>query len=155
MKEWLVGAAAASVLSALALALCPEGRVKSVLRLVCGIVCALALASPVLRLDVREISAGMAAYGQTARRITENEEEAEKMLERTYIEERCAAYILDKAAALDVPLAGASVLARWDETDRVWYPWEAELDGVYDEALARAIEADLGVPAGSQRWLQP
>ena len=152
MKDWLVSVAAASLLSSAALALCPEGRVKRILRLVCGVMCALALASPVLALDVTTVSAAMAEYGQAAEKITSSAEEEKKMLERTYIEERCEAYILDKAAQLGAALSAASVLARWDEEALVWFPWEASLNGPQDIRLSRAIEADLGIPAQRQRW---
>lgn len=144
--------AASSILSALALALCPDGRVKNILRLVCGIVCALALVSPLRSLDITGLSAAMAAYGQRAQIIAENAEEEKKMLERTYIEERCAAYISDKAAAMGVAAGNVTVLARWDEQALVWYPYEAALDCGRNEELSRALEAELGIPAERQRW---
>lgn len=153
MKQWLVSVAAASILSAAALTLCPEGRVRAVTRLVCGIVCALALASPVLQLDITTLSAAMSAYGQAAQTITFDAEEERKMLERTYIEDKCAAYISDKAAALGIPDAAASVLARWDEEQLVWYPYETAVACAENEALSRIIEAELGVPASRQSWL--
>lgn len=153
MKQWLISVAAASILSAAALALCPDGRVKSITRLVCGIVCALALASPVLTLDATEISAAMASYGQAAQRITEKAEEERKMLERTYIEDKCAAYISDRAAALGLADVRASVLARWDEDGLAWYPYEAAMSCPENAALSRLIEAELGVPASRQSWL--
>lgn len=155
MKQWLISVAAASILSAAAIALCPKGRVRQVTRLVCGIVCALALASPVLELDLAGLSASMAAYGQAAQKITENAEEEQKMLERTYIEERCAAYISDKAATLGVPLASVSVLARWDEEAHVWYPYEAAIGCGEDKALSDAIEAALGIPPERQVYGSP
>ena len=153
MKQWLIGVTAASVLSSAAIALCPGGRVKSVTRLVCGIVCALALISPLLTVDVTELSAAMAAYGQTAQIITQNVEEERKMMERTYIEEKCAAYISDKAAALGAGPAFAAVTARWDEEDLVWYPYAAEIGCRYSGALSAAVEAELGIPAERQSWI--
>ncbi len=152
MKEWITGVAAASLLSSLALALCPDGRVKSVTRLVCGLVCALAIVSPLLRLDIESLAAGMAAYEQQAEEITRQTEEDEKMLERTYIEEKYAAYILAKATEVGASVTGASVLARWDEDELVWYPWQATLCGAYSAELSRSIEAELGIPAGRQDW---
>ena len=152
MNGWLVGVASASVLSAMALALCPGGRVKDILRLTCGIVCALALVSPVAQLDITALSAAMASYERQAQTIAEKEEEEKNMLERTYIEERCAAYISDKAAALGVAAGSVSVLARWDEQGLAWYPYEARLGCERDDVLARLIEADLGIPAARQRW---
>lgn len=152
MMDWVRGVFAASLLSGMAMVLCPRGRVKNVVRLVCGLVCALAIASPLLTLDMRSISVGLAKYREQARVLQEGEEEEEKMLERTYIEEQCGAYILDKAQECGAVLDGAAVLARWDDEALLWYPWSAALDGEFSAALSRRIEADLGVPASRQQW---
>lgn len=155
MKDWLVSVAAASILSAVAAALCPAGRVKAILRLVCGIVCALALISPVAQLDITALSASMEGYGREAQIIAENAEEEKKLLERTYIEERFAAYISDKAAALGVEAGAVTVQARWDDDTLVWYPYEATLGCERSDALSREIEAALGIPAERQYWSEP
>lgn len=152
MKQWIYGIAAASLLSSIALALCPAGRVKSVTRLVCGLVCALAIASPLLSLDIDGLAVGMAAYEQQAKKITQEAAEEEKMLERTHIEQQYAAYILAKATETGAVVSDASVLARWDDETLVWYPWEATIGGAYNAALSRSIEAELGIPAQRQNW---
>lgn len=152
MKDWLVGIFSASLLSAMAMALCPRGRVRPVLRMVCGVVCALAVAGPLLRLDMESLASSMAEAARQARIVTEGAEEEEKMLERTYIEERYAAYILAKGVALGTDLEAAAVRARWDDKALLWYPWEASLTGTWDRALADAVEGDLGIPAERQHW---
>lgn len=152
MKAWATSVFAASLLSSLALALCPEGRVKNVTRMVCGLVCALAVASPLVELDLESLAAGMAAYERQAQIAAGRGEDEQKMLERTYIEEQCAAYILAKASEIGTEVESVYVLARWDEDVLVWYPWEAEITGAYSGRLSGAIEADLGIPASRQEW---
>lgn len=152
MRQWIVGIVAASLLSSIAMTLCPAGRVKSVTRLVCALVCALAIASPLLQLDIDTIAAGIASYQKRAEEITAQAEDEEKMLERTYIEEKYAAYILAKATEAGASVTDAAVLARWDDKELVWYPWEATLYGTYSPELSRSIEADLGIPAQRQDW---
>lgn len=152
MRQWIIGIVAASLLSSLALTLSPAGRVKSVTRLVCGLVCALTVASPLFQLDIDTIAAGIAGYQRRAEEITAQAEDEEKMLERTYIEEKYAAYILAKATEAGASVTDAAVLARWDDEELVWYPWEATLYGTYSPELSRSIEADLGIPAQRQNW---
>ena len=152
MRQWIMVVFAASLLSAMALALCPEGRVKPVVRMVCGVICALAIASPLLRIDADSIAAALAAYSQQAGVITEEGESEEIMLKRTYIEEECAAYICVKAEEAGTELFGASVQARWDDDALIWVPWSVTLDGAYDKELSVLIERDLGVPAARQEW---
>ena len=152
MREWIAGITAASLLAAVALALTPPGRVRQVTRLACGLLCALAVAGPLARLDVGLLAPSIAAYEQRALEITGQAEEEAKMLDRTYIEERCQAYILAKAAETGAAVDGVSLSARWDEDGRVWYPWAVTLHGPYNAALAASIEAELGIPAARQEW---
>lgn len=155
MKEWLQGIVAASVISSLAMMLTPPGRVRWVTRMACGILCSLAIVSPVLKLDMEVLSVSIAAYEQAAQKVMEEAEEESKMLERTYIEQECAAYILSKAEENGVPLGRAGVSARWDDEAGVWYPWSAELEGDYSPRLAVLMESALGIPAERQTWLEP
>ena len=152
MRDWIHGIFAASLLCAVAMALCPPGRVRRVTRLVCGLACALAIAQPIMALDPAALSVGLAEYRRQAQILRESGEEEEKMLERTYIEDQCSAYILDKAEEIGVSLAGASVEARWDDEALLWYPWSVTLDGAYTAPLSRAIEGELGIPLSRQNW---
>ena len=152
MKEWLQAIVAASVISSAALMLTPPGRVRWVTRMACGILCSLAVISPVLKLDAETLSVNMAAYEKEAQRVTEQAQEEAKMLERTYIEEECAAYILSKAEENGVPLSRAEVSARWDDGEGVWYPWSADLEGEYSPRLSVLMESSLGIPAQRQTW---
>ena len=152
MRQWIAGVAAASLLAAIAMALTPPGRVRQVTRLVCGLLCALAVASPILTLDVGRIAAALAAYEQQAEKITADAEQEAKMLDRTYIEQRCAAYILGKAAEGNIAADSVVVTARWDEADLIWYPWSVAVEAPFDKWLSDRIEADLGVPSARQSW---
>ncbi len=152
MRQWVLSITAASLLAAVAMALTPPGRVKQVLRLACGLMCALAVAGPVVRLDFGTLASSIAQYEQQAEVITEQAEEEAKMLDRTYIEDKCEAYILAKAAEAGLDVKGVSLSARWDEEDLLWYPWAVTVDAPYSGRLAGVIEAELGIPAERQAW---
>ena len=152
MRQWIIGIAAASLLSSIALAITPEGRVRQVTKFVCGLMCALAIASPVLKLDMDALAAGLAAYRERASQTVQQSEEETKMLNRTYIEGEYAAYILGKAAEADIQADGVLVTARWDEDSLLWYPWQVTVDASYDSGLAGLIEAELGIPRERQDW---
>lgn len=152
MRAWITHIAAASLLAAMAMALTPKGRVRQVTRLVCGLVCALAVAGPLAKLDMSSLAADAARYEQQAGQIVGRAQEEEKMLERTYIEEQCQAYIWGKADERGVALDGLSLTAQWDEQTLTWYPWEVALDAPFDGGLSAIIETQLGIPAERQRW---
>lgn len=154
MRQWFMGMVASGVIAALAMMLTPPGRVRSVTKMACGVLCALAMLSPALEIDPQALSVSIAAYEQAARRVMEDGEEQAKMLERTYIEQEYGAYILSQAAQKQIPIAQASVSARWDEDSQVWYPWSAELLGPYSDGLSQLITTELGIPAERQSWVR-
>ncbi len=153
LREWLLSLTGAAAVCALAGAMCPAGRVKKVLGVICGMVMALAFMSPLLELDFDAYAAALSRYGQGAERAALEGEAAQNSLNRTIIQEECAAYILDKAEALGMTGA-VEVLAVWSGEDSVWYPYEARLSlkGDGRSALSDAIAAELGIPAERQYW---
>ncbi len=153
MKGWLLSVAGAAMLSSLALALCPHGRVRQATRFVCALVCMLSLLKPLLRLDEeRTLLPALDDYRAEAEALTAAGEEAAKNEQRLLIERECAAYILDEAEALGLTVGGASVLARWNADEGVWQPAYATVEAAYNAALSAAIETRLGIPKEAQRW---
>ena len=107
--SWIRSLVAASLLSALALQLTPEGSVKRVTRFTCGILLACTLLSPVLRTDETSFSLALNDYRRTVAELTDDLEEQENQLLRTYIEQKTAAYILDEARSIGIPEPSVSV----------------------------------------------
>ena len=80
ITAWIRALAGAAVFCAIALALCPEGRPKRVLRAACGVVMAAALLSPVVELDMQALPEALARYGEAARAVAEGAgEEADRL----------------------------------------------------------------------------
>ena len=148
ITAWIRALAGAAVFCAIALALCPEGRPKRVLRAACGVVMAAALG-----LDMQALPEAVARYGEAARSVAGEAGQEADRLNRTIIERECAAYILDKADALGLAVSSAAVTARWSE-EGFWYPWEsrAACSESDRETLSAVIEAELGIPAERQSW---
>ena len=151
LRQWVLGVAGAAVFCAVAQELTPKGRVRSVQRLLCGVVMALALVRPLLGLDLERYSISLAEYRRDTAALASRAEEISDSLSRTLIQEKCSAYILDKAAQLGLELSSAEVELRWSD-EGVWYPVAARLGGEYDERLSRLIETELGIGGGMQEW---
>ena len=97
MRQWLLSIVGASMLSSLALALCPKGRVKQATRFVCALVCMLALVSPLIDLDAESMLPPVEDYLAEAESIAAEEREMAENEQREYIQSECAAYILTEA----------------------------------------------------------
>ena len=151
LRSWILGLAGAAVFCAIVTELCPKGAVKSVVKSLCGMVMALALLSPLGKLDAGDYSLNMAAYRLKGQEIVEGGKDLADSYSRTIIEDECRAYILDKAAALGLSVADASVGLKWS-SEGLWYPVECEVKHGYNEALASAIASELGIPREKQKW---
>ena len=151
IRDWILGLTAAALLCAAALELCPKGPVKGVTRAVCGLVLALAMLHPLLRLDSAAWALHMAEYRARAEELTGAGTALPERLDRTVIERELEAYILAKAEALGVPLRSARVTLRWSAAG-VWTPVAVTLEGPWQAALSDWIAAELGLPEEAQTW---
>ena len=152
IRDWILSLTGTALICAAALRLTPEGRVKPVLRLLCGVCMAAALFSPLLGGSLTAAyPLELSRYRTAAAALTEQAESLRQELDRGIIEERMEAYILDKARAMGAKLHGVSVSLRWS-TEGFWVPEAATLDGSFCEPLARYLEADLGIPRTAQSW---
>lgn len=156
LGRWVVGLAGAALCCGLALSLTPRGRVHRVLRLVCGMVMVIALISPLMDIDIGELSVNSAYYRERLGDLQGRTQETSDRLSRTIIEEECAAYILDKAQVIGLDIQAVSVTAKWG--DEGWfYPCEAHItaNGGSEEQrgrLAAFIEGELGIERERQYW---
>ena len=151
IRTWVLALTGTAAFCAVATELTPKGPVKSVVRTVCAVSLAAALLSPLLEFDFPTYALSMARYRDDAAALTASGKEIGGELNRRVIEERLAAYILDKARSLGVSVTEARVTLKWD-ADGVWYPTAAEIVGDYSAGLSDCIAAELGVPAEAQTW---
>ena len=154
--HWLRAIIAVSLLCAVADALMPPGAVRRAGKLVCGLVLLGTVLSPVAGLDAESGQRWLDGYLSG---LDSREEELEKTVNghmKGIIEQRCAAYIVDKAEELGLTCT-ARVTCEASE-DGVYLPVRTEVTGLRtageQEKLIRVIERDLGVPAERQFYAE-
>ena len=129
--RWVLSLTGAALVCAAALRLAPEGRVKPVVRLLCAVVMAAALLTPLAGGALpAAYPLELSRWRAQAEALTRQGETARQNLDRALIEREAEAYILDKARALGTPLRAARVSLRWS-TEGVWLPESAALTGPY------------------------
>ncbi|MEG1789551.1 MAG: hypothetical protein RR230_02720 [Oscillospiraceae bacterium] len=155
IRAWLMALCGTAAVCTLAMCACPEGRVKRILRLVCGAAMAIALLSPLADFDLDAYSRAAAKYGEAARAAAGEGTAVQDRLSRTIIEDECAAYILDKADALDIVDVSVDITAEWNGANG-WLPVGARLSGdctaEQRARLAELLETELGIPPKRQEW---
>ncbi|MDR3277582.1 MAG: hypothetical protein LBT12_02320 [Oscillospiraceae bacterium] len=153
MRSWILGLAGAAVIASVAAAVSPEGRVKRVVSLACGFMMILALLGPAARFDYTGFRQSLAELSE-AEQYAPLDEVNEK-LTGLIIEEKYAAYILDKGASLGMDDLAVTVTASWSENG-YFYPERATLwttaDKTLRDKLAYAIESGLGLPPEELIW---
>lgn len=153
--RWLTAVISVSLLCAVAGALMPQGAVKRVGRLVCGLVLLAAILSPLAELDVEAGQRWLDSYLDSVDlRETELRETVNSQL-KIIIEQKYTAYIVDKAAQL-----GLSCSARVEcrETEEGLYlPVRAEVTGSWTVSaqgrLSQILSEELGIPIQSQIYI--
>lgn len=154
VRQWLLGVACTAIVLAVAEGLVPKGSVKKVCRLAGGLALLLAVVGPVLRLDGELLSRTVEEYRASVQTWEVELEEKNNLIYQTIIEGTAAAYIVDKAEEMGIACQ-AEVTFSYDENG-VPCPWEVTAWGVWtggrQEALARLVEDDLGVPRQRQHY---
>lgn len=155
IQEWVRGLVFSGAVCSVALMLSPDGRVKKVLKLLCGAVMCIAFISPAAQLDFGAYSKAMAKYSLEAESYIHDGENESKNLNRTIIQDKCEAYILDKANTLGAEIISVDVLARWSE-EGYWYPVSADICAACSveekSCLEDYIQAQLGIKRDDQTW---
>ena len=126
---------------------------RAVIRLAGGIAMIVLLLGSITSVDYDAYAAAL-RHGELLLQDDALQNEKER-LDRLYIEQECAAYILKQAQELGVTVSDVHVSLSWC-TDGYWYPSAVELDcpnaSDPDGALSDRLTSDLGIPRESQCW---
>jgi stage III sporulation protein AF len=149
-----MGLAGAAVLCGIATTLTPPGPVRRVTRMICGAAMALALISPVAKLDMDVYARSMTDYRTELEEITGAVEESSDRLSRAIIQEELAAYILDKARVLGFDAGQVEITVKWGGDCLVSDEAYLKIPGTGSQrnALSAVLEAELGITAERQHW---
>lgn len=148
--------AGAALICSAAMALTPKTKVKSALRLICGLLLICAMLSPLVRNGAPELSMNISQYRAQAAALSAGAQENSNELSRTIIEDELEAYILDKAREMGETPGEIKLELRWS-SEGFWYPQSAEINGAGLSVTGRnrlenLIEAELGISPERQYW---
>ncbi len=151
LRQWILTLAATGLICGAAKALSPGGTVKKAVDVVCGFAMLAAVLGIFGDVEALGLSRYAAKYGLEAETSADAAVDAARAQTRTIIEDRCEAYILDKARLLGLTPGDIEVTARWSE-EGFWYPVEVRLKSREDPELAYVMESELGILRENQIW---
>lgn len=148
MRQWLLGIVLASFAGGLARQIAPAGKEQALVKLVSGLLLALAILQPLgeLRGEIKLPEAG--DWEAQAQAYRKSGQEALAAV----IAEKSEAYIWDKATGLGL-LCSVEVTVRAGESG-IPLPEAVRITGAYSQELAAWIEEEVGIPAEQQIWLE-
>lgn len=152
MRSWLLGIVLTSLAAGLARQLAPKGREQAMVRLVGGLLLALAILRPLaggswegLELETD----GLVLQGEElAGAYRKNQQEVLSAI----IEEKTEAYIWDKANQLRLDCTVTVTVSPGE--NGIPLPESVVIRGAYSGELAMCMEEEVGIPAQKQIWLE-
>lgn len=144
VKQWLLGITGAAILAALTEGMMPEGGIKQVGKLTCGLLLLTAVLNPLTGVNLA-VPEELFYSGSQFYSLREETQVRIKQI----IEEEISAYSMDKARAL-----GVSCEIRvhcQQEENGIFLPGQAEIAGVAGEEEQKVVAAMLYTELGLSR----
>ena len=156
LQTYLLRLIATALLTALATAVTPEGRVRRVVGFAGGLLLAITLLRPVGTVDFDAMARAISRIEMEYSENVTGVRAASTQVQAVIISQRTEAYILSKAEAMGLAL---QVQVETQMDGLYPYPWAVTLTGQATaqekEVLERYIEENLAIPAQRQTWTGP
>ena len=151
-RTWLLGVVLTALAGGLARQLAPQGKEQSMVRLVSGLLLALAILRPLAGngWDGLELPAGN--FSLQSREQAEIYRKNQQETLSAIIAEKTEAYILDKANRLGLDCRVHVTVSAGESG--IPLPRSVTVLGAYSPALAECMEEEVGIPAQHQIWLE-
>ena len=153
LREYLLSVCLAALFCALALSLLPQGSVRRIAGLSCGLLMTAAALGPLIKLNDASVPRRLAALRMEAEEQRTGIEIRNLALVSQIIKEKTESYILDKAKSLEMTL---QVEVTMDQAEGQPYPKSVKLTGHASHgqktALQEYVEENFGISGSEQEW---
>lgn len=151
MRSWLLGIVLTSLAGGLARQLAPPGKEQAMVRLVSGLLLALAILRPLAGGSWEKPGWKPSSLRQETEQAAAYRKNQQDQLS-AIIAEKTEAYIWDKANQLGLACELTVTTAAGESG--VPLPEAVTIRGPYSPELAKCIEEEVGIPAEKQIWLE-
>ena len=148
LREWLTALIVTTMLLTLVQSLVPEGSIRRAASFTGGVILLAVLLQPFAQWEMEDWH--LSDYEQETMEQQEQLEAQGREAMASRIAELTAAYISDKAAALE--LSGDVFVQTRTGKEGIPLPWSVELQCPYSAELAEWMERELDIPAERQVW---
>jgi len=150
VREWLTAVIAVTMLIFVVQILVPEGTARQITSFAGSLILILTLLRPLQQVNIGKWEFDLTSYEDEVVRRQEELTQTQKEELSGYIEERTAAYILDKAESIALPVSVC--VETKANAQGIPVPYAVKISGAYSEELKQWMERELGLPAERQVW---
>ena len=155
VRNWLIAVTCAALIAAVAQAAMPEGSIKQVGKLLCGMVILLAVVRPAMGVQISNAVCSLRQMQDLTQWQRAQLQESNGAMLKSLIERECSAYISDKAAENEIRCQ-VQVSSHPGEGG-TWVPWTVQITGdltqIQRSTLARIIQQELDIPSDRQQYV--
>lgn len=154
IKTYLLSLCAAALVTSLVMALLPQGGVKRVAGVLCGLLMVLTALSPLAKIDAAALSRAVTQVQLEAEAVRSGVTVRNQELQADIISRTAAAYILDKAASLGFSVtADVSVRTAPSGVYMESVTLTGEANAEQKRLLTAYIEENFAIPEERQTWI--
>lgn len=152
IREYAVSIIAAALLCSIVANLPNSGTVKSIVRMVCGMILTLTMIAPLRKVDLSLQYPVTSFFPDAAAEASAAGEDLSRKAIQKIIKEKSEAYILDKAAELHADITAEVILT----TEELPVPEAAVISGSISpyakQQLGKLLETQLGIAKERLEW---
>lgn len=152
LRQYVISVVAAAFICGTIMGLLPKGSARELVKMICGLFLAFTVLSPISRFDFSRLAEIDDLFTDEAAQAAAMGENLNREALHAIIKAETEAYILDKAAQLNVELEVEVTVS----TDDPPLPVAVSLSGSISPYARRRLEAiltdEIGIPKENQAW---
>ncbi len=152
LRQYILSVTAASLICGVASGLVRGAGAKELIRLLCGLILALAAVRPLTKVELSQIPNSFSAYREEGAAAADAGEKDSREALAALIKAETEAYILDKAAALNAAITVEVTLTDGELPLPAAAVLEGSVTAYARQQLETILQEDLGIPKERQQW---
>lgn len=152
LRRYVISVTAAALICGVITGIVKKGGAGELIRMLCGLVLAFTILYPISGLNLEALTFDLLPSAWEGESMAAQGEKISRQSMADIIKSETEAYILDKAAALEVSLTAEVSLSEDDIPVPVGVTLSGSLSPYARSQLTNVIEKDLGIPKEKQLW---
>lgn len=154
IRQYLITLISASMLCSIAITFVGnKGAHSTIIKLICGLFVTVCVLSPVIKIEIEDVSSYFATLNADAASISSQGQEHYLDSTAAVIKSQLESYVLEKAAAMNANISVEFVMS----SENCLLPESVKLSGSIapftKQRIEQFITSDLGIPKENQMWI--